>query len=112
MIGYRAVPFQRRMAQAAPAPSAPAAPMPAAPAPMVAAYTGAPGVLETVAVLGIVGAAAWVGVRTGRKETNKTLKVAGYVGGIGSALIGLLYLGQKTGMGQKVGLPAVRVSPA
>lgn len=111
MIGYRPVPFQqRRMAQAAPV--APAAPMPPAPAPMAAAYTGAPGVLETVAVLGIVGSAAYVGIRAGRKETNKTLKIASYVGGVGSAVIGLLYLGQKTGMSQRVGLPAVRVSPA
>lgn len=102
MISYKPSPYQYgRLAQT---PAAPAA----APAPVMA-YTGVPGFLETVAVLGIVGSAAWVGVRTATsKQQNQYVKAAGWVGGVGSALIGLLYLGQKTGM--SMGLPKVTVT--
>jgi hypothetical protein len=123
MQSYRPTPFRRSLAQqAAPAPTpstpAPAAAPAAAPTPAPAQvvvpyteYSGVPGFLETVAVLAASGAAAWVGVRTGMKEKqNKTLKAAGWIGGVGSAVLGLLYLGQKSGMGAKVGLPAVRVT--
>lgn len=127
MMSYRPTPFRRSLAQAAapgpqtappaaapaaPAPAAAAAPAPAAVAtPMYTEYTGVPGFLETVAVLVAAGSAAWVGVRTGMKEKqNKTLKAAGWIGGVGSAVLGLLYLGQKSGVGGRVGLPAVRVT--
>ena len=76
-------------------------------------YTGIPGVLETLAVLGITGAAAYVGIQTGLdKSSAKPMKYAGWVGGVGSALMGLLYLGAKSGVGDMIGLPAVRVSPS
>lgn len=78
---------------------------------MMGNYTGLPGILETLAVLGISSAAAWVGINTGLKSSNKLMKTAGWVGGVGSALIGLLYLGTKTNLVQVAGLPAVRVSP-
>lgn len=75
-------------------------------------YMGIPGIIETLLVLGVSGAAAWVGIRTGMAEKkNDYLKVAGWVGGVGSAVIGLLYLGAKSGVSQMVGIPAVRVSP-
>jgi len=80
------------------------------PAPIALApksYTGVPGVIETLAVLAISGAAAWTGVRAGMKE-NGLLKYAGWIGGVGSALIGLLYLGAKADIG---GLPQVYVVP-
>jgi hypothetical protein len=58
-------------------------------------------------VLAISGAAAWTGVRAGMKEKG-LLKYAGWIGGVGSALIGLLYLGAKADIG---GLPQVYVVP-
>lgn len=45
----------------------------------------------TVLTLGVAGAAAWVGIREGVKGKG-TLKVAGYVGGIGAGLLGLATL--------------------
>jgi len=66
-----------------------------------------------MAVLTISGAAAWVGIRTAMSEKkNDYLKIAGWVGGVGAALIGILYLWGKSGVNQMVGLPAVRVSPS
>lgn len=108
MMPY-APPFApRHMGQAAPAP-APAAPAPAPPAqPAVLEYTGVPGVFETLAVLTMSGAAAWVGARAAMKE-HGLLKIAGYVGGIGSALLGFLYLGAKSGISQRLSIPQVRV---
>jgi hypothetical protein len=101
-----------RMAQARPA-IMPAMELPPAPDTLFTGYTGAPGVIETLAVLIASGAAAWIGIRTGLKKTeSKTIKAAGWVGGIGAGLIGLLYLGTKSGIGEKFGLPAVRVSPS
>lgn len=114
MISYRPAPFATRLGQeaAAPAPAAPVAPVAApaaAPAPVYIAYTGVPGFLETVVVLGVVASAAWIGIRTATsKQKNPYVKTAAWVGGIGSGVLGLLYLGQKTGM--KSGLPAVRVT--
>lgn len=105
MVPYRPPAFQpafrRSLAQQAPAAQAPIA----LPAPK--SYTGVPGVIETLAVLAISGAAAWTGVRAGMKEKG-LLKYAGWVGGVGSALIGLLYLGGKADIG---GLPQVYVVP-
>lgn len=128
MINYRPLPFATRLGQgtapaAAPAaPVAAAAPAPAAapvpvtlppaaeaPAPVCVSYTGVPGFLETVVVLGVVASAAWIGIRTGTsKQPNPYVRTAGWVGGIGSGVLGLLYLGQKAGL--KSGLPAVRVT--
>lgn len=51
-------------------------------------------VMETIGVVTVTGAAAWVGIRAGLKEKG-TLKVAGWVGGVGSALIGLFFLNNK-----------------
>jgi hypothetical protein len=76
-------------------------------------YTGVSGFLEAVAVTAITGAAAWVGITAGTKKQNSTLvRTAGWVGGVGSALIGLLYLGGKSGLNDYVKLPAVRVVPS
>lgn len=75
-------------------------------------FTGLPGIVETLAVLAATGAGAWVGIRAGLRERDSYIKYAGWVGGIGAALAGLLYVGTKTGVTQDLGLPAVRVSPA
>jgi len=110
MLGYQQTyrPAYAKLAQ--PAPAVP----PPSPDFLFTGYTGVPGFLEALAVLSISGAAAWVGIRTGLSEKkNDYLKIAGWVGGVGSALIGILYLGAKSGVTQMVGLPipAVRVSP-
>lgn len=78
------------------------------PAPVTVGYKGVPGAIETIAVLGISAAAAWVGIRTGMKEKTGLLKYAGYVGGVGSGLIGLLYLGGQTKL--ITGIPVVSVA--
>lgn len=86
---------------------------PPGPDPIFVGYTGVAGLIETFAILGISGAAAWAGIRTGMTEKqNKYLRIAGWVGGVGAGLIGLLYLGAKSGVGEMVGLPAVRVTPS
>ena len=113
MINYKPVPFTpalRRSLSASPAASSTPPPMPDF---LFTGYTGVPGFIETVAVLAISGAAAWVGVCTGTKKQNSTLvRSAGWVGGVGSAIIGLLYLGTKSGLNDYIGLPAVRISPS
>lgn len=78
---------------------------------MMGTYTGLPAILETLAVLGVVSASAFVGITAGLKSKNNLMKTAGWVGGVGSALMGLLYLGTKASLVQEVGLPSVRVSP-
>jgi hypothetical protein len=76
-------------------------------------YTGVPGFLETVTVLGVSAAAAWTGVRAGmKKDSPKVQRIAGWVGGVGAGLIGLLYLGSKTGISKTILLPQVQVVPA
>lgn len=90
--------------------------VPSVPPPVIdtvfAGYEGIPGVLANVAMLAIAGSAAYVGIKTGLESQNKTLKTAGWVGGIGSALLGLLYLGQKSGLTIGTGIPATNVYPA
>jgi hypothetical protein len=81
------------------------------PDPIFTGYTGIPGFLEAVLVLTVTGAAAWIGIRTGMSRNSTPVRAAGWVGGAGSALAGLLYLGAKSGLGTQVGLPAVRVTP-
>jgi hypothetical protein len=39
-------------------------------------------------------------------------RIAGWVGGVGGALIGLLYLGSKTGVTRTIALPQIQVTPA
>jgi hypothetical protein len=102
--GYAQKPGQpmRRLAQEAPA---------AAPAQVTQVttqgYQGFPGIVETLLVLGISGAAAYTGVRTGlNKGATKLNRGLGWAGGVGGALIGLLYLGSKASVG---GIPQVRV---
>lgn len=114
MVPYAPPVFRPRIGQISPsvAPAVPAfAPVPG-PDPLYTGYEGLPGFIETLAVLAATGAAAWLGVRTGLKSTDATMQAAGWVAGIGSGLLGLLYLGGKTGIGQAIGLPAVRVTPS
>lgn len=111
----QATPAATPAAPVAPAPVAPAPVAPIAPAPAVAitSYTGVPGFLETVTVLGISGAAAWTGIRAGmNKQSPQMNRIAGWVGGVGGALIGLLYLGAKTGVTRMAALPQIKVVPA
>lgn len=75
-------------------------------------FTGLPGFVEALLVLAATGAAGWVGISTGlSKDRPDYTRAAGWVGGIGASLLGVLYLGAKTGWGTDIGLPAVRVSP-
>lgn len=82
----------------------------AAAAPVAVGYKGVPGFVETAAVLTVSAAAAWVGIRAGLKETKQLPKIAGWVGGIGAGLIGLLYLGGQANV--VTGLPKVQVVKA
>ena len=85
---------------------------PPGPDPIFTQYDGALGYIETFAVLAITGSAAWVGIRSAlTSRQNPYVQAASWVGGVGSALFGLFYLGAKSGLGNMVGLPAVRVSP-
>lgn len=117
MTGYQPIMSSRvrvmgQDAGAAPE-SAPAVTPAPAPAVIATEYSGVPGFLETVAVLGVSAAAAYVGIRTGRTKNNsKTIRTAGWIGGVGGALIGLLYLGSKTGVSQMAFLPQVRIVPS
>lgn len=106
MIDYKPVAVKKSMgANAIPIP-------PPSPDVLYTGYTGAPGVLETLVVLGVTGAAAYIGITTGLdKSANKTRQYAGWVGGVGAAILGVLYLGGKSGVNQMVSLPAVRVTP-
>lgn len=117
MIDFKPVPLHaglgRARAVAVRPLAAPPATMPPEPDFLFSGYTGVPGFLEAIAVLTITGAAAWVGIRTGlNKKEDQYVQVAGWIGGVGAALIGVLYLGAKSGVGSSVGLPAVRVSPS
>ncbi len=114
MYQYSPVYSQRgpvgRMGQNGGAPAAPAAPAPTTVAVVPAGYTGVPGFLETVTVLGVSAAAAYTGIKAGmNKSNNKTNRAAGWAGGIGAALLGLLYLGGKANLTQQAGLPSVKV---
>lgn len=92
--------YGRRLAQEAPAaPVTPTLPQPPS------KLSGIPGVFETLAVLAISGAAVYTGVNAGMKEKGYK-KYAGWVGGIGAGVIGLLYLG---GRANVAGIPQVQI---
>lgn len=118
MIDYKPVPLNAGLGRARaqvvrPLGAPPNSTMPPEPDFLFSGYTGVPGLLETLAVLAITGSAAWLGVTTGLdKRSSQPKKIAGWVGGVGAGLIGLLYLGAKSGVGEMVGLPAVRVTPS
>jgi len=80
--------------------------------PLDPTFTGFPGTIESLGVIAILAASAWAGIRIGIETSKTPLKVAGFVGGIGSAALVLLYMGTKIGIVQDLGLPAVRVSPS
>lgn len=111
MIQFKPV-YSRHMGQQAPAAAAPSDVTVPAPVIETTTYTGVPGFLETVAVLGVSGAAAYTSIQAARKSTKKLPQVLGWVGGVGAALIGLLYLGTKTGVTKTVQLPQIKVTPA
>lgn len=80
--------------------------------PFYTSYDGALGVAESVVVLSALGAGAYLGISTGIQKKDVTQKAIGWVAGVGAALLGLLYLGGKSGLGDVIGLPAVRVTPS
>jgi hypothetical protein len=77
-----------------------------------AGYQGLPGIISTVGLLAITGSAAWIGIKTALNTQDKVTKAAGWVGGVGSALLGLFYLGQKSGLTIGTQVPGVNVYPA
>ena len=107
MLSFKMAPFRPHLAQAL-MPSAVPAPVP----PPDPIFTGFPSVIESLVVVAILSASSWAGIRIGLGASATALKVAGWVGGIGSATLGLLYLGTKVGVVQDLGLPAVRISPS
>lgn len=86
--GYR----HPAMAQAQPAAAA-ATPTPAV---AVTAPSDTMGTVKkaaaTVITLGVLGSAAYVGVKTGMNSKSKTMQALGYVGGVGAGLLGLAAL--------------------
>jgi hypothetical protein len=80
--------------------------------PFYTSYDGVLGVVESVVVLSALGSAAYLGISTGIQRKDSTGKAISWVAGVGSALLGLLYLGGKSGLGDLIGLPAVRVTPS
>lgn len=115
MINFQAVPYAPPRPRLVPAPrlaQAPAAEVgPELPPAPVTSYTGLPGLIETAGILGVLSAATWVGIRTGMKGDGNLVKAAGWVAGIGSIALGLMYLGAKSGYGADVGIPALEILP-
>lgn len=112
MLAFKPVPFKMgQLPGAPPGPGSPAVPPPS-PDPLFTGYTGTLGIIETLAVLGITGTAAYLGITSAtEKDASRTKQAVGWVAGVGSALLGLLYLGGKSGLNQVASLPAVRVTP-
>jgi hypothetical protein len=54
----------------------------------------------SLVTLGVLGSAAWVGINAGLKSKDKTAKALGWVGGVGSALVGLAALSGMAGQRQ------------
>lgn len=110
MIDYKPASF--KMGQAMPQAPVSAPVPPPSPDPLFTGFDGVPGILETLLVLGATGSATWLGITTALdKSSSQPKKITGWVGGVGSALVGLLYLAGKSGLNQVAGLPAVRVTP-
>lgn len=107
MLSYTPAPRKLSLSQIAPSISPPPSPNV-----LMTGYEGVPGVLETVFGLGIAAAATVTGIHVGLTSKDKYMKTLGWVGGVGAALLGLLYLGTKSGVGNYVGLPAIRFSPS
>lgn len=112
MLNFQSAPVSTRMGQTPRTVSVPINIPPPTIDPVYSNFDGISGIVESIAVLSIASAAAWVGIRAGMGTGSTTLKAAGWVGGIGSALLGLLYLGGKSGYNQDLNLPAVRVTPS
>jgi hypothetical protein len=67
---------------------------------------GLGGILAAAMVLSVTGLAAYSGIKAGLKETDKTQKTINLFFGIGSAVLGLLYLGGRL----NAGAPAIRIT--
>lgn len=102
-------PSLKSMGQALPAIPPPVSP---GPDPLFTGYSGVAGFIEAVTVLTVTGAAAWVGIRAGLGKGSKLMRTAGWVGGVGSAIMGVLYMGGKSGYVSMIGIPAVRITPS
>lgn len=100
MINYRPATnvFTRNMGQAAPA-----AP-PTVVVPPQNKWSIA-NTIEALAVVGVTGLAAYSGIKSGMKASKTNQKAMDLTYGIGSAVLGVLYLSGRFGLG----LPALRI---
>jgi hypothetical protein len=112
MLNFQSAPVGARMSQTPRTVAVPINMPPPTIDPVYSSFDGVSGIVESIVVLSIASAAAWIGIRTGMGKGNVYVKSAGWVGGIGSAVLGLLYLGGKSGYNQDLSLPAVRVTPS
>lgn len=80
--------------------------------PLYTGYDGLAGSAEAIAMLGILGSATFLGIMYALSAKSTQDKALGWISGVGSGLLGLLYLGGKVGISDYVALPAVRVVPA
>lgn len=77
--------------------------------PVFAGYRGVPGVLEAIAVTGILGASTWMGIRTGLDgKTDDVMKALGWTAAIGSTALLAAYLVPKTNLAN---VPFLSVHP-
>jgi hypothetical protein len=115
MIDYKPVVYARpAAAMGQPLPSLPSGSPEPTPTidPVFAGYQGIPGALSTFGILAVAGSAAWLGISTALASESKTKQTLGWVSGVGSALLGLFYLGAKSGFTIGTGVPAVNVYPS
>lgn len=110
MLAFQPAKLQPAMGRAVARPLGESVPPPG-PDPIFTGYTGIPGFVEAALVLTILGAAGWSSFRAASTRDTADRQIVGWIGGVGSALLGLLYLGAKSGLGDRIGLPAVRVTP-
>lgn len=99
MIAFRPVPLKLRMGQGPTIPPLPKGPdasgQPMVPGAIPRDNWDLKGILITAAVVGITGVAAYSGINGGLSESNKTQKTMDLFYGVGSAVLGLVFLASR-----------------